>query len=257
MDNDFLSVLTLNLRFGLADDGANSWDLRKEIFPALLAKYREDFMGFQEANDFQVEFIDNILTEYNFIGKRSPAPVFWQNNVIFYKKTWDCVFYEHFFLSSTPFIPSRLSGSRWPRQCTIGIFQNRWRRVILINTHFDFNAAVQKESAGIVMNRLARLPFDLPVIIVGDFNAVPQSPCYMLFTEGNGNVPILKDVFSKPFPGTHHGFTGNTNGDYIDWILFRGNLKLQDKRTIHDKINGKYPSDHFPVSAVFSWEQDV
>ncbi len=261
MDNGFLSVLTLNLRFGLADDGANSWDSRKEIFPSLLAKYREDFIGFQEANDFQIEFIDNILTEYNFIGKRSPAPVFWQNNVIFYKKTWNCIFHEHFFLSPTPFIPSRLRDSRWPRQCTMGIFQNRGRRVILVNTHFDFNATVQKKSAEIIMTRLMRLPFDLPVIIMGDFNAPPQSPCYIFFTEGGGgealNIPVLKDVFSKPFPGTHHGFTGNTNGDYIDWILFRGKLKLQEKRAIHDKINGKYPSDHFPVSALFSWEQDV
>ena len=81
-----LSVLTLNLRFGLADDGPNGWDYRKDSFPYFFEKHRKDFIGLQEANDFQTDFIDNILNDYNFIGKRNPAPSFWQNNIIFYKK---------------------------------------------------------------------------------------------------------------------------------------------------------------------------
>ena len=84
MDKAF-SALSLNLRFGLADDGPNSWRYRKRVYPALLEKQNADFIGFQEANDFQIEYLDRILANYNYIGKRSPAPSFWQNNVIFYK----------------------------------------------------------------------------------------------------------------------------------------------------------------------------
>ena len=91
------SVLTLNLRFGLADDGANDWKYRKKGFGLFLEKYRTDFISFQEANDFQIDFLHNILTEYNYIGKRSPSPSFWQNNIIFYHKKWHCTLYEHFF----------------------------------------------------------------------------------------------------------------------------------------------------------------
>ena len=58
-----LSVLTLNLRFGLADDGPDSWQYRKRCFTAFFEKYRADFMGFQEANDFQIDFIHKILAE--------------------------------------------------------------------------------------------------------------------------------------------------------------------------------------------------
>ena len=85
--NNF-STLTFNLRFGLADDGPNSWDHRKKALPALFKKYHPDFIGLQEANDFQIDYLAEILTGYEFIGKRSPAPPYWQNNVIFYKNNF-------------------------------------------------------------------------------------------------------------------------------------------------------------------------
>ena len=169
------SVLTLNLRFGLASDGPNSWMYRKDYCPLFFEKYSKDFIGLQEVNDFQTDFINEVLTDYNFIGKRSPAPSFWQNNIIFYKKPWECIYYEHFFLSPTPIIPSRLRNSRWPRQCTVGMFKNNGRELIFVNTHFDFNTLVQLESTKIILKRLAQLPSELPAIIVGDFNSTPSS----------------------------------------------------------------------------------
>ncbi|MBL7179805.1 MAG: endonuclease/exonuclease/phosphatase family protein [Desulfobacterales bacterium] len=252
-----LSVLTLNLRFGLADDGPNGWQYRRKIFTTLLAKYHVDFIGFQEANDFQLDDLDNILTEYDFIGKRSPSPFFWQNNIIFYSKTWSCIHQEHFFLSPTPMIPSRFRKSLWPRQCTIGMFAKNRRRLICANTHFDFDVSVQIESAKLIMERLSHLPPDVPVILMGDFNAPPSSPCYTIFTGKNQKSADLKrffkNVFKKPFPGTHHGFTGNANGDHIDWILYRGRIAKKKYKVIRDIIDGIYPSDHFPLYASFNW----
>ena len=118
-----IAVLTLNIRFGLANDGKNGWEFRKQTLLPLFNKYRNDFIGLQEVNSFQSDFIENILNQYNYVGKRKPAPRFWQNNVIFYKKIWECIHYEHFYLSPTPNTPSRFRESRWPRQCTIGIFK--------------------------------------------------------------------------------------------------------------------------------------
>jgi hypothetical protein len=45
-------------------------------------------MTFQEANDFQIDFLAECLPDYDFIGQRHPAPPFWQNNVIFYRAPW-------------------------------------------------------------------------------------------------------------------------------------------------------------------------
>lgn len=251
------SVLTLNLRFGLADDGPNNWQYREKIFPLLLAKYRADFIGFQEANDFQVDYLDSILAEYNFIGKRSPSPAFWQNNIIFYNKAWQCVYKEHFFLSPTPTLPSRFQDSLWPRQCTIGIFKKDRHQVICANTHFDFEVSVQNKSAKLILERLSHLPSGVPAVLLGDFNASPSSACHKIFT-GEGRQPsdtgqYFKNVFKEPFAGTHHGFTGQAGGEQIDWILFRGKVTPKENRVIREAVDGIYPSDHFPLWASFEW----
>ncbi|MBW2490360.1 MAG: endonuclease/exonuclease/phosphatase family protein [Deltaproteobacteria bacterium] len=250
------SVLTLNLRFGLADDGTNSWRYRKKGFQPFLEKYRTELICFQEANDFQIAFLHNILTEYNYVGKRSPSPPFWQNNVIFYQKDWHCIYYEHFFLSPTPLVPSRYRKSIWPRQCTMGMFETDRRQVICINTHLDFDVSVQIKSAKLILDRLSHLPRDIPAILTGDFNAAPFSPCYNIFTgQENKTAPkesYFKNAFKKPFTGTHHGFTGNTDGDAIDWILFRGKMTLINSKVIQDTFKNIYLSDHFPLCAQFT-----
>lgn len=251
------SVLTLNLRFGLADDGPNDWRYRKKGFPSFFEKYLTDFIGFQEANDFQIDFLDNLLTEYDYIGRRHPSPSFWQNNIIFFKKSWACIYHEHFFLSPTPSVPSRYRKSLWPRQCTIGMFKTGRRQVICVNTHLDFDVSVQVKSANLILDRLSHLPDDVPVILVGDFNTAPYSPCYNIFTGQDAASPVtseyFKDAFKKPFTGTHHGFTGKPNKDHIDWILFRGKITLKNSKVIQDTFKNMYLSDHFPLCAQFSW----
>ena len=251
------SVLTLNLRFGLADDGPNNWQFRKKCFPSLLKKYHADFIGFQEANDFQIDFLNDILVKYDFIGKRDPSPSFWQSNIIFYKQPWTCIYYEHFYLSHTPVTPSRFRNSLWPRQCTMGMFKNDNRMLICVNTHFDFDVSVQIESAKLILERLSQLPADVPVILMGDFNAIPFSPCYKIFIgqsqKSKTTADFFKNAFKQPYPGTHHGFTGDITGDHIDWILYRGKIIKKDCMIIQDRINGLYPSDHFPLYATFEW----
>ena len=62
---------------------------------------------------------------------------------------------------------------------------------------------------------------------------------------------LFQNAFKKPFPGTQHGFTGNLNGDHIDWILYRGKISIKDIMVVHDTVDGLYPSDHFPIYATF------
>ena len=127
--------------------------------------------------------------------------------------------------------------------------------IICVNTHFDFDTSVQIKSARLIMERLLRFPSDIPVIMVGDFNTTPFSPCYNIFTGHGQKIEekecYFKNAFKKPFPGTHHGFTGSINGDYIDWILYRGKIFKRESMVIRDTIDGLYPSDHFPLYATF------
>ena len=251
------SIFTLNLRFGLAKDGDNDWSYRKTVFPDLLNAYPSDFYCFQEANDFQINFLQDILVHYKVVGKRHPAPKFWQNNVIFFHSSWQCVYFDHFFLSLTPEIPSRYPKSKWPRQCTMGVFHKADYQLVCVNTHFDFNPEVQDRSAELILAKLSEVGPDLPTILVGDFNAAPSSSCYAILTSTSTASGIsaagFKNSFAQPFPGTHHGFTGSVQGDYIDWILYRGDMTKTESAVITDSFDGRFPSDHFPLTASFSW----
>ncbi len=244
-----LTIFSMNLRFGLADDGPNGWSHRKQFFPILLNRYPADFYAFQEVNDFQARDLQKILSEYRLIGQRSPAPSFWQNNVIFYHRTWQCTDQYHFYLSRTPDVPSKYCDSKWPRQCTMGIFQRAGRRILCVDTHFDFTEKVREKSARLILSRLPALTDIEPAVIMGDFNTSPDSQCYRIFTKKTG----FKNIFQPPFPSTHHGFTGKTDGEAIDWILYRGPLIPDHSEVLLDAFDGRYPSDHFPLQVRFQW----
>lgn len=256
-----LSVFSLNLRFGLAGDaGPHSWERRKAVLPELLAAHSADFMAFQEVNDFQADFLRNILSGYAHIGRRNPAPKFWQNNMIFFRREWECLDADYFFLSPTPDIPSRFVDSRWPRQCIMGRFRKDGGEVVCVTTHFDFQEHVQTESARLILRRLRQYPEEMPALIVGDFNATPEGACFKLFTgqgeagrrEGqNESAANFRSAFSPPFPATFHDFTGERDGVHIDWILSRHLVAMGHGKAIQAPVGDIYPSDHFPVRASF------
>ncbi len=249
-----LSVLSLNLRFGLADDGPNGWDFRKESVLKLFRRQHPDLIATQEANDFQIDFLADHLSDYAYIGRRMPAPKFWQDNVLFYRKTIVCKEQVQFFLSETPSIPSRSFGSRFPRQGTLGLFHIYNRPLVCIDTHFDFETPAQMGAARVIKEQLASFPGEIPAIVMGDFNARPESPCYQWFTgkEVDGEKGLnLKETHTAPYPSTFHHFTGEATGGYIDWILYRGPLQLNGCEVLQDPVDGIYPSDHYPVRAIF------
>jgi len=249
------SVISFNIRFGLADDGMNKWINRKHAVARLFQEYHADFISVQELNDFQIEFLDKLLPEYHYIGVHKPAPDFWQNNVIFHRNTVECINKQHFFLSETPYQPSKSWGSKWPRQCTIGQYKIGFSEFICINTHFDFKELAQRKSAQLIWRKITSHFQDVPAILMGDFNAEPDSKTYRWLTgqidETMDTLPDFKETFQKPYPGTFHRFTGKPITGLIDWILYRGDLRLKKCLVIKDSFAGMFPSDHFPVMAYF------
>jgi endonuclease/exonuclease/phosphatase family metal-dependent hydrolase len=249
-----LSVLSLNLRFGLADDGLNAWEHRKASVVKLFREHSPDLIATQEANDFQIDFLAQNLSEYLYIGRRHPSPKFWQDNILFYRKTIVCKDELHLFLSETPHVPSRSFGSRFPRQATLGLFHVNDQPLICINTHFDFENPAQMGAARLIKEQLASYDNDIPTILMGDFNATPESLCYRWLTGDDVDEESglnFSETFKMPYPSTLHRFTGKPAGGYIDWILYRGPIRLRGCDTVQEPVDGVYPSDHFPVTAVF------
>jgi endonuclease/exonuclease/phosphatase family metal-dependent hydrolase len=245
--NSEYSVMTSNLRFGLAEDGENSWENRKSIFREIFKRYPATFLGVQESNHFQTRFLIKCLKDHSYIGWHNPLNERWQSNLIFYENSWQCLENKHFFLSETPTVESKMQDSKWPRQCVIGLFQKESQRVIIANTHFDFDSLVQEKSAQLVVGFLSQFPSDCPVIITGDFNSNPDCKASDFFRD-NG----FSEVFDSMHSTTFHKFAGVETNDHLDWILHRGDVQVVSKKIVKDSISGRYPSDHYPVIATFS-----
>ena len=56
---------------------------------------------------------------------------------------------RHYFLSETPDVESRLPGSKWTRECVIGLFQKWLFRMILASTHFDYAKKTEEKGNSI------------------------------------------------------------------------------------------------------------
>jgi endonuclease/exonuclease/phosphatase family metal-dependent hydrolase len=256
--SDF-TLVNLNLRFGLAQDGENRWDRRRRLWPTFLERCPADFLVLQEVNDFQADDLQALLGAYGCVGRRRPAPQSWQHNLIWYRREWTCEASDHFYLSPTPQIPSRFRASRWPRQCSAAVFTRDGCRLAIAATHLDFDFQVQEASARLIRRRVdAMAAAANATIVAGDFNAPPGTPAHRVLTvdphvDGR-TIPSFKDVFAPPYPGTHHGFTGSRDGDYIDWILYHGAIEVLRCGVLQTPIEGRHLSDHYPVWAAFGWQ---
>jgi len=251
-DKTQMIIMTMNLRFGLARDGENGWQHRKHLMAELLEKHRSDFLGFQEVNHFQADFLTRILSGYQVIGQHNQRIDEWQSNLIFFHRSWNCLEQKHYFLTDTPDVTSKLAGSKWPRQCVIGLFQRENRQIIVANTHFDFDPVVQEKSAGLVINFLSEFPLGLPLVIVGDFNANPGSPAHVVF-KTQGFDTVFDPGCDQKITTTFHGFEGRDTGKQIDWILYKGGLVKVSQQVVTDSFSNRFPSDHYPVRAGFDW----
>ncbi|MBI9074286.1 MAG: endonuclease/exonuclease/phosphatase family protein [Desulfatibacillum sp.] len=243
--------MTANLRFGRADDGDHGWEFRKEALLKLFKTYHPDILAVQEANDFQAEYFIQHLEEYAHVGFRKKAPDFWQSNILFYKEPWSLKAHRHIFLSDTPDVESKWEDSRWPRQCTMALLEKEGEILACADTHFDFKSEVQVRSANLLMNMLEGFAPGEPILVMGDFNAEPDSPCHQTFAEGG-----FSDPFDKRFGGTHHKFTGRADGKRIDWILYKEKIEpvKSSRKIVRDKFLGVHPSDHYPVYCEFTWK---
>jgi endonuclease/exonuclease/phosphatase family metal-dependent hydrolase len=105
-----------------------------------------------------------------------------------------------------------------------------------------------------------------PFFVTGDFNSGESQPAVRYMTGaatlgGMANPIPLVDSFRQLYPtatgvGTFHNFVGGTSGDKIDFVFMGPGEKAVSAEIIHTMENGRYPSDHYPVSAgidVLDW----
>ncbi|MCX7003171.1 MAG: endonuclease/exonuclease/phosphatase family protein [bacterium] len=143
--SSMIKVMSFNIRYGAAADGANHWDKRKTFALARIQAFEPDLLGLQECrDDSQADFVKAHLPAYHFRGVRREgggdtalemAPLLFRQNVFQITKA------GHFWLSETPDVAGSKSwGSAFARTVTwvTLVHQPTGRAVTFVNTHFDY-----------------------------------------------------------------------------------------------------------------------
>jgi len=265
-----IHAVSLNIRFDGGNDGDHAWKFRRARVIEFLTKSNADFIGLQEALPSQRSDLTGGLLDYAQIGRsRETSPTEGEATPIFYARSqWSVVPSRTgtFWLSETPSV----SGSKdWksacPRIATWGVFQSRatTRQVLVLNTHFDHvSQHAREEGARVIAEFLSQEAGDLPVIVMGDFNAAATNPARRTLCEGVAGSPTLVDTFAERFPGperevgTFHDFRGGTSGSRIDAILVSSAFEVVSATIERTTLDGVHLSDHYPVSARLAWRRD-
>lgn len=266
-----VKIMTFNIRVGTAQDGENAWDKRKQLVYQILKDKDADFIGMQEALHFQLQEIDDHMAGYARIGVgtvdgKTKGPL----NAIYYRKSRFSVKQsDTFWLSKTPEVPgSQTWGNEFPRAVTWGRFleKDTGYTLYVYNTHFDHVSQNSREKGAVLLaGRIAdRQAQKDPYAVTGDFNAA-EGNLAIRFLKGDAAIDgqmtavPLRDTFRVVKPdaknvGTAHGFNGGTGGNKIDYIFVPPKQKVNDAWIDHYNVDGRYPSDHFPVLAVVTFE---
>lgn len=258
MAADALKVMSFNIRYGTANDGDNHWDNRHELVIKTVQDFDPDVLGTQETVGFQAEYLKQHLPAYTYVGSsRDANPNGEQCGLLFRTARFELVKSGQFWLSETPDTKfSKSWDSSLPRIATWAQLQDRLndnQELLFINTHFDHRGSVARlESAKLLRRFVESQPKDLPVIITGDFNCAEASDPYNALAGSDRLSDSYRLVHQQrePNEGTFNGFVGTATGARIDWILCSPQFTTTSASINRFHDNGRYPSDHFPVSAV-------
>ncbi len=257
--------MVYNIRHERLDSGDQSWERRRPLYMEMVDDYRPDILAVQEASEQQRRDVleDNPRFAYVEPGHDH------QNAVFFDRDRFVALEAGVVWISSTPKIPDSMDWDPVePRTVYwVGLLDTeRSARVWVFNTHLDYRSARSREvGMELIYERLAEIHPGDHVLVVGDFNAhigneifgplwvdprdaastgPPQGP----FQEAK----LAIDPESASY-GTWHNWTGDADAFRIDFIIASRGLRPVEATIDRRRIDGLWPSDHFPVHAVLEY----
>lgn len=253
-----MHVMSYNIRYKNTIDGINGWDNRKENVAALIKYHKPDIIGMQEAFLSQIDDLEKALPGYKWYGVPRVSGANGECSPIFYREDrYKLLDKGTFWYSETPSIKESKSWDAfYPRIASWCKFKDRrsGKEFYFFNTHFDHRGVVAREkSAEVLRRQIDSISKDKPVIITGDFNTLPSSvPYEIICKEG-----IFKDALVTT-ETPHYGPVNSSSGFLvskepirarIDYIFVNKNVRVLQHATLSDQIEGRYFSDHLPVTA--------
>ncbi len=248
------SIISYNIRYDNNWDIENSWKIRRNKIGQILVQYSASIIGIQEGLLNQVQYIDSSLIDYDYVGVgRDDGKKKGEFCAIYFDTTrYVLLKNSTFWLSETPDTISVGWDAALERICTYGLFKDRItkKEFWVFNTHLDHIGVVAREkSSELILKRINKINRQsLPVILMGDFNSIPNSsPVKEIKTELSDALQISLEKLQGP-RGTFNGFNEDLPIEKrIDYI-FTNDLKVLSYTHINDRLNNnRHISDHLPV----------
>ncbi|NWF86157.1 MAG: endonuclease/exonuclease/phosphatase family protein [Bryobacteraceae bacterium] len=249
--------MTYNLRYA-SDRPPNAWPQRRPVMKACIEHVNPDLIGTQEGVYSQLRDLEADLPAYAWIGTGRDGGSRGEFMAVFYRRArFEPVEFDHFWLSDTPQIIGSITWGHTNRRMVTWVkFKDRetGQEFYFWNTHFDHAVQQAREkSAQLVRERVEALRTRLPVILVGDFNAVAgANRAYDILVQEGGFHDTWHLARERHNEGvnTFNNFSGvQSGGQRIDWILLRGEADVAATEIVTFEQGGQLPSDHFPVVA--------
>ena len=252
--NDYLKVMSYNVRFGTADDGENSWQFRCPATIAMLDNQKPDIFGVQEALSFQLKYITANCKQYKCVGvgredgkaEGEFMSIFWN------KKRIKLLKWGTFWLSETPEVPSMGWDAHCKRTATWALMKDKrsGKKFYYVNTHLDHRGVeAQKKGLKLIVDRIDEInPEGYPMVLTGDFNVTPDNTVL-------SELDLVMDSARKVAKKTDNCLTFNgwgktTRERIIDYIYIKGFSACKEYQTVVEKYSGcEYVSDHYPIVA--------
>jgi len=254
-----MKILTCNIRCFGAKDGKNSWVHRRGLCADVIRAQSPDIICFQEMWRQQFADLSAVFPGFEtFAMVDEPVGGHPSNGIFYRRKAFTRASAGGYWLSKRPIV----AGSRsWDSAC-VRLANWVWledrstgREFRLVNTHLDhLGQAARENQARLLVEDAAAYPADYPQVLTGDMNVDTRNKAIHILKAG-GWTDTYGAVHGTEDPGfTYHGFRGpdyeaESEKGKMDWIFTRGNVRVLDAAVIRDSRKGRFPSDHYFVSA--------
>lgn len=248
-----VEITVMNFNVYIKGSGEKSPENRTDEVVSTIRNSDPDSFGVEEADEAWLERLSAALPEYSYAGHGRDKDLGGEASAVFYKNDkYELVSEETFWLSKTPEKPSKGWDAWINRICTVAVLRDKVTGFTYahFNAHFDNSGSISRVEAIAIVSEKASA-YDMPVVFSGDLNAKEGKLMYKRALEaGFRDTKYLAEVSDTG--ATYHGYANlhKTNDKPIDYIFVNSyceSVSLYD--VVTEKINGIYPSDHFPVVA--------
>ncbi len=254
------TIVSFNIRCEYGADGLNGWSYRKGQVFDMLRTIDADVIGLQEVTPIQSTDLDEALSGYLSITVGRDDGVSGEATAIFVKEErFDILDKGHFWCSETPEVAGSIGWDAvFPRIVVYVVLKDKQshEEFCFFNTHFDHSGKTAREmSSRLLIQKAKEISQGKATLVVGDFNAKPRTKPIRLFLEDGYSESKRAVKLRRGQPKvSFHAFEydpqrSDPSMEWIDYIFTKGFHTL-DFNVIASSVNGKYPSDHFPISAI-------